>query len=101
MHDLINSVRSMIAEATALDYNHDYAQNHAHDATNIANSHSQHALRREHHKLASKMHQQAHDAHEKLAEPYSMSMPGSGKKYHNLLMQHHKNMIAYHNSEAE
>jgi hypothetical protein len=86
MQDFINTVRSVITEATADDY--------AHDATNIANSHSQHASRKEYHKQASKMHQFAHDRH---AERQSVV----GGKYHGLLMQHHKNMIAYHDAEAQ
>ena len=86
MQDFINSVRSVITEANADDY--------AHDATNIANSHSQHATKKEYHKQASKMHQFAHDRH---SERQSVV----GGKYHGLLMQHHKNMIAFHNSEAE
>ena len=87
MQDFINSVRSVITEANADDY--------AHDATNIANSHSQHATKKEYHQQASKMHQLAHDRHEDIAR----RTPGD--KYHGLIMQHHKNMIAFHNSEAE
>jgi hypothetical protein len=88
MQDFINSVRSVITEATADDY--------AHDATNIANSHSQHATRPEYHKQASKMHQFAYDRHEDLARRSNV-----GSKYHGLLMQHHKNMMAYHDAEAQ
>jgi hypothetical protein len=87
MQDFINSVRSVITEATADDY--------AHDATNIANSHSQHATRKEYHKQASKMHQFAHDRHEDIARR------SQGDKYHGLIMQHHKNMMAYHDAEAQ
>ena len=86
MQDFINSVRSVITEASADDY--------AHDATNIANSHSQHATRKEYHQQASKMHRFAHDRH---SERQSVV----GGKYHGLLMQHHKNMMAYHDAEAQ
>jgi hypothetical protein len=86
MQDFINTVRSVIAEASGDDY--------AHDATNIANSHSQHATKKEYHKQASKMHQFAHDRH---SERQSVV----GGKYHGLLMQHHKNMIAFHDAEAQ
>ena len=86
MQDFINTVRSVITEASGDDY--------AHDATNIANSHSQHATRPEYHKQASKMHQFAHDRH---SERQSVV----GGKYHGLLMQHHKNMMAYHDAEAQ
>ena len=86
MQDFINSVRSVITEASGDDY--------AHDATNIANSHSQLATRPEYHKQASKMHQFAHDRH---SERQSVV----GGKYHTLLMQHHKNMMAYHDAEAQ
>jgi hypothetical protein len=86
MQNFINSVRSIITEATADDY--------AHDATNIANSHSQHATSKEYHKQASKMHQMAHDSH---AEREAIN----GGKYHGLLMQHHKNMIAFHNNQSK
>ena len=86
MQDFINSVRSVITEASGDDY--------AHDATNIANSHSRRANTKQYHKQASEMHQFAHDRH---SERQSVV----GGKYHGLIMQHHKNMIAYHNSEAE
>lgn len=86
MQDFINSVRSVITEATADDY--------AHDATNIANSHSQHANTPEYHKQASRMHQLAHDRHNERRSVV-------GGKYHGLLMQHHKNMMAYHDAEAK
>ena len=84
---------STITETTADDY--------AHDATNIANSYSQsssaralHATSKEYHKQASKMHQMAHDRH---AEREAIN----GDKYHGLLMQHHKNMIAFHNDQSK
>jgi hypothetical protein len=86
MQDFINSVRSVITEASGDDY--------AHDATNIANSHSQHATRPEYHKQASKMHQFAYDRHNERRSVV-------GGKYHTLLMQHHKNMMAYHDAEAQ
>ena len=86
MQDFINSIRSVITEASGDDY--------AHDATNIANSHSQHAKNKEYHKQASRMHQFAHDRH---SERQSIV----GGKYHTLLMQHHKNMMAYHDSQSE
>jgi hypothetical protein len=40
------------------------------------------------------MHQFAHDRH---SERQSVV----GGKYHGLLMQHHKNMMAYHDAEAQ
>ena len=86
MQDFINSVRSVITEATADDY--------AHDATNIANSHSRHATTPEYHKQASRMHQLAHGWHQNRQSVV-------GGKYHTLLMQHHKNMMAYHDAEAK
>jgi len=82
--NFFETVHSVITEASGDDY--------AHDATNIANSHSQHATRKEYHKQASKMHQIAYDSH---AEREAVN----GGKYHGLLMQHHKNMMAFHNAQ--
>jgi hypothetical protein len=87
MQDFINTVRSVITEASGDDY--------AHDATNIANSHSQHANTKQYHKQASEKHQFAYDRH---SERQSIVGVKHGK-YHGLLMQHHKNMMAYHDSQ--
>ena len=89
MQDFINSVRSVITEQNISDI--------AHEASSNANLLSYRANTKDAHNKANDAHAIAYARHQNLKNIHS------GTKYANLYhgsyMQHHKNMMTYHDSQ--